>query len=71
MHHLDHWYAQSHPDEDFAESFAAFVFQIDVDSPQLEDKLAFYEERPELAAFRDRAVAAGLAGLPNDFDVCG
>ena len=22
VHHLDHWYAQSHPDEDFAETFA-------------------------------------------------
>jgi hypothetical protein len=23
--HLDHWYAQSHPDEDFAETFAAWL----------------------------------------------
>ena len=25
VHHLDHWYAQSHPDEDFAETFAVWV----------------------------------------------
>ena len=23
--HLDHWYAQSHPDEDFAETFAVWL----------------------------------------------
>ncbi len=25
VHHLDHWYAQSHPDEDFAETFATWL----------------------------------------------
>ena len=25
MQHLDHWYAQSHPDEDFAETFAVWL----------------------------------------------
>jgi hypothetical protein len=25
VHHLDHWYAQSHPDEDFAETFAVWI----------------------------------------------
>ena len=25
VHHLDHWYAQSHPDEDFAETFAVWM----------------------------------------------
>ena len=25
VHHLDHWYAQSHPDEDFAETFAIWL----------------------------------------------
>jgi len=25
VQHLDHWYAQSHPDEDFAETFAAWL----------------------------------------------
>jgi hypothetical protein len=25
VHHLDHWYAQSHPDEDFAETFAVWL----------------------------------------------
>ena len=25
VHHLDHWYSQSHPDEDFAETFAVWL----------------------------------------------
>jgi hypothetical protein len=25
VQHLDHWYAQSHPDEDFAETFAVWL----------------------------------------------
>jgi len=27
VQHLDHWYAQSHPDEDFAETFAVWLDQ--------------------------------------------
>ena len=64
-------YAATNPDEDFAESFAAFVFQVEMDNPQLEDKMAFFDERPELAEIRDRADDAGFAGLPNQFDICG
>lgn len=64
-------YAATSPDEDFAESFAAFVFQVEMDNPQLEDKMAFFDERPELAEIRDRADDAGFAGLPNQFDICG
>ena len=64
-------YAATNPDEDLAESFAAFVFQVEVDTPELEDKIEFFAARPELAEFRDRAEEAGLAGLPNQFDICG
>ena len=64
-------YAATNPDEDFAESFAAFVFGLEVDPPGLKDKMAFFAVRPELAEFRDRAEGVGLAGLPNEFDVCG
>lgn len=64
-------YAAISPDEDFAESFAAFVFQVEVDNPHLEDKMAFFDDRAELAEIRDRAEDAGFAGFPNQFDICG
>lgn len=63
-------YAASHPEEDFAESFAAFVFSIDL-PPAVQPRLAFFAQYDELAIFRDNARAAGLSGLGNNFDVCG
>lgn len=63
-------YAASHPEEDFAESFAAFVYSIEVPEG-VEPRQAFFKRYPELAAYRTRAVAAGEANLPNKFDSCG
>ena len=63
-------YAASHPEEDLAESFAAYVFTIDVDA-QVSDKMVFFDGYPELAAFRAKATSAGETDLPNNFGACG
>lgn len=64
-------YAATNPEEDFAESFAAYVLEVDVTGDTVERKMAFFESRPELAAFRDRAEAGGLTGVDYEFDSCG
>jgi hypothetical protein len=64
-------YAASDPEEDFAETFSAFVFAVEVDEPEIQEKLDWLAEQPGLVEFRDRADAAGLAPLPNTFDECG
>jgi hypothetical protein len=48
VHHLDHWYAQSHPDEDFAETFAVWLdpesmWQVRYDGWQARRKLEYME----------------------------
>lgn len=63
-------YAASNPEEDLSESFAAFVFRVPL-SPSLQPKMAFFAARPELAAFRDRAILSGLSALPDSGDHCG
>lgn len=63
-------YAASHPEEDFAESFAAFVLGVDINI-ELEPKMAFFEQFPEFVIFRDRATNAGFAGVENTFEPCG
>ncbi len=63
-------YAASHPEEDFAESFAAFVYGIDVPDG-LGAKQVFFDRYPELVAYKDRAQDAGESDLPNNFDRCG
>ncbi len=63
-------YAASHPEEDFAESFAAFVYSIDVPAGA-DTRQEFFSRYPELVAYRDRARAAGERDLPNNFDPCG
>ena len=63
-------YAASDPEEDFAETFSAFVFDLDVD-PALDDKLEWMAARPGLVEFRDRAIDAGLTPLANGFELCG
>jgi hypothetical protein len=63
-------YAASNPEEDFAETFSAYVFEIPVD-PALDDKIAWMAAQPGLAEFNDRAAAAGLTPLDNPFDLCG
>jgi len=63
-------YAASSPDEDFAETFAAFVFGVEVD-PALDPKVEWMAAQPGLVEFRDRAEAAGLTPLDNGFELCG
>lgn len=63
-------YAASNPDEDFAETFSAFVFGLDVDDA-VEPKIEWMAEQPGLVEFRDRAIDAGLTALENNFERCG
>lgn len=63
-------YAASHPEEDLAEAFSAFVFGVEVDAAA-QPRLDFFLNYPELAIYRDRAVAAGQSGLTNKFERCG
>lgn len=63
-------YAATSPEEDFAETFAAYVFDIDVPDA-LDDKLEFLDARPEFVEVRQNAAAAGLAGLDYEFETCG
>lgn len=67
-------YAATRPDEDFAETFAAFVLDIDV-APSLSDKLAFFDRYPELVEMRANARSAGLSltdlsTAGDEFDGC-
>ncbi len=63
-------YAASHPEEDFAESFAAFVYGVQMPE-EVQPRLDFFTEFPELAEFRSNAGEAGLTNLPNNYDECG
>lgn len=64
-------YAASNPEEDFAESFGAYVLQLPVDSPEQKAKYDWFDAQPGLVEFKDRAVAAGLGPDENGFDLCG
>jgi hypothetical protein len=64
-------YAASNPEEDFAEAFSAFVFRLPVDSADLQAKMEWFARQPGLVEFQDRAWAAGLGPLANNFDPCG
>jgi hypothetical protein len=64
-------YAASTPEEDFAESFAAFVYQVEAPTPEVQEKLDWLADQPGLAEFRDRAVAAGRGPLEGSFEGCG
>ena len=64
-------YSASHPEEDFAESFSAFVFQLDLPSRELDEKMEWFARQPGLAEFRNRAVEADLGPLRNTFARCG
>jgi len=63
-------YAATNPEEDFAESFSAFVFRLEVE-PGMDEKMAWFEDQPGLVEFRDRASAADLGPLRNAFGGCG
>jgi hypothetical protein len=64
-------YAASTPEEDFAETFSAFVFDVEAPTPEVQDKIDWIAEQPGLAEFRDRAVAAGRGPLVGSFEGCG
>ena len=64
-------YAASNPEEDFAEAFSAFVFDVAPETDGQAARLEWIAAQPGLAEFRDRADAAGWTPLANNFDVCG
>ena len=64
-------YAATDPEEDFAEAFSAFVFRLEPATDGQAERLDWIERQPGLAEFRDRADAAGLTPLVNNFEVCG
>jgi len=64
-------YAATNPEEDFAEAFSAFVFDVDPATDGQVERLAWIERQPGLSEFRERAVTADLTPLDNNFDVCG
>lgn len=63
-------YAATSPEEDFAETFSAYVYDVEVDDA-LDDKLAFFDDYPEFVALRDNARGLGLDGTEGDFTGCG
>ncbi len=65
-------YAASSPEEDFAESFSAYVFDVEAATAEQQDRLDWMADQPGLVEFRERAEAAGLTPVPGDsFEVCG
>lgn len=64
-------YSASNPEEDFAETFSAFVYRLEATTPEVQAKLDWMADQPGLVEFRDRADAAGLGPLPNRFEPCG
>jgi hypothetical protein len=64
-------YAATSPEEDFAESFSAYVYRLGPDSAEQQLRLDWIDAQPDLAEFRARAVDAGRGPLPNPFEICG
>lgn len=64
-------YAANNPEEDFAEAFSAYVFDLEPATDGQAERLEWIAAQPGLAEFRDRAEAAGLTPLANNFAVCG
>lgn len=63
-------YAASHPEEDFAESLAAYVLDLEM-PPDVQPRLAFFDAYDEFVEMRSRVADAGLGGVANNFDQCG
>ena len=63
-------YAAVHPEEDFAETFSAYVYDVEAD-PALQEKLAFFDGYPEFVAIRENARALELSGTESNFGGCG
>lgn len=64
-------YAASTPEEDFAESFSVYVFDVETFSAAQQARIDWIAQQPGLTEFRRRADEAGLTGLPNNFGECG
>ena len=64
-------YAATNPEEDFAEAFSAYVFDLEPATDGQAERLEWIASQPGLAEFRERAESAGLTPLANNFDVCG
>jgi hypothetical protein len=64
-------YAATNPEEDFAEAFSAFVFRLEPATEGQAARIGWIEQQPGLAGFRDRADAAGMTPLANNFVICG
>lgn len=62
-------YGASDPEEDFAQVFSAYVFNVEV-KPALDPKLAFFNSYPEFQEIRDAAESAGLHGADYGFEQC-
>lgn len=63
-------YAAVHPEEDFAETFSAYVYDVEA-APALEAKYAFFDRYPEFVSIRESARALGLAQIDGNFGGCG
>jgi len=64
-------YAATNPEEDFAEAFSAFVFRLEPATDGQAERLDWIGQQPGLAEFRERADAAGMTPLVNNFVLCG
>jgi len=64
-------YAASSPEEDFAESFGAYVLRVPPATDQQQEKIDWMAARPGLREFQEQAIAAGYGPDANTFDSCG
>ena len=64
-------YAASNPEEDFAESFSAYVFDVPTETPEQQARVDWLADQPGLVEFRERAVDADLAPIDWLFEPCG
>jgi len=64
-------YSATSPEEDFAEAFSAFVFDIEPLTEGQRQRLDWIADQRGLVEFRTRAVAAGFENQPHNFEACG
>ncbi len=64
-------YAASSPEEDFAETFSAFVTRVSPLTPAQEVRLEWMAENADLQVYQDLAISNDIGPLTNTFEVCG
>lgn len=64
-------YAASNPEEDFAESFSAYVLSVEPVSPEQRSKLIWIDRFEGLREFKDRALRFGYEPIDYGFGLCG